>query len=899
MPLIDQLKTEVEKLNSNHISLRQIERLETQLSKIKHSLEYAEPSVNESFTDFNSQQEQTLLEKIIENNPYAIGIADAQGRIQKVNKAFFDLFTTIPSEDYSLFNDPLLQSSFCNELDKAKSGQTAYIPELWYNSSLFSNEFPSKDFCVRTSIFPIKDDNDEVTNYILIHQDITEIKKTESALLEREKKYRSIFENIQNVYYECSLEGILTEVSPSGEMLSGYTRDELIGMNLSEIYADYTQREAILETLFRDGSIKNYTIDLLNKNGKTRKCLISSQLILNESGIPVGINGSIIDITARHRMEEQLRLSEEKYRDLFEKANDLICTLDFEGNITSVNPVAEKKLGLKLNAKKVCHISKYVTPASFEIIRENVLQKLEKHENCSSYEVEAIAKDGQHYFFEVSSFLRYKNGQPSEIFAISRDITDRKKAEEELSKTQERYQELFKSTSDIVYTMDFQGNFTSVNPVVEKILGYKFEELSNPNMADYISPETNKLASEFIRKKLKGEAENTTYEVDFIKKDGSYTTFEINSFLRFVDGKPSEVFGIARDIAERKRLSEILKRSEEKYRMIFENAPLGVMIADKDGNIIEINPALLEMLGSESDLETKKINILEFAPLVKSGVAENFKLCMQNGQSLSSEHEYSSLWGKHLYSRVYTKPIWDSKGQIQGFQAIIEDITEEKEAENLLKNSVQEKEALLREIHHRVKNNLQIIISLINMQVSEIEDPTFKQKFLELQQRVRTMSIIHEDLYMSKDLAKVNFGNYIQRLTINLKQIYQCSKHIDLHFSFSDEITLEIDTAIPLGIIVNELVSNSFKHAFPEDLTKGKKNIKNNIHVEFTEEKDEFVLTIADNGIGFHKKIFGDSEDTLGLSLVDILISQLRGSFKFHNQKGASYEIRIPKKQTN
>jgi PAS domain S-box-containing protein len=896
---IDQLKAEVEKLNSNHISLRQIERLETQLSKIKQSLESSNPSTTESFKDFNAQQEQTLLEKIIENNPYAIGIADAQGRIQKVNKAFFDLFTTIPSEDYSIFTDPLLQSSFCKELDKAKSGQTAYIPELWYNSSLFSNEFPSKDFCVRTSIFPIKDDNDEVTNYILIHQDITEIKNTEKTLREREKKYRLIFENIQNVYYECTLEGIITEVSPSGEILSGYTRDELIGKNLSEIYADYNQRKSILEILFKEGSIKNYTVDLLNKNGEIRKCLASSQLIFNESGIPVSVNGSTIDITERHRMEEKLRLSEEKYRDLFEKANDLICTLDFEGNITSVNPVAEKKLGLKLNAKKACHISKYVTPDSYKVIKENILQKLEYLENNSSYEVEAIAKDGRHYFFEVSSFLRYNIGKPSEIFAISRDITDRKKAEKELDNTRERYQELFQSTSDIVYTMDFKGNFTSVNPVVEKILGYKFEELTNPNMADYISPATNKLAAEFIRKKLKGEAENTTYEVEFIKKDGTYTSFEINSFLRYVDGKPTEVFGIARDISERKRLSEILKRSEEKYRMIFENAPLGIMIADKDGNIIEINPALLEMLGSESDLETKKINILEFAPLVKSGVAENFRRCMQKGESLSSEHEYTSLWGKLMYSRVYTKPIWTSDGNLQGFQAIIEDITEEKEAAKLLTNSVQEKEALLREIHHRVKNNLQIIISLINMQVSEIDDPQFRQKFLELQQRVRTMSIIHEDLYMSKDLAKVNFGNYVQRLTVNLNQIYQCSKHINLHFSFSDEITLEIDTAIPLGIIVNELVSNSFKHAFPENRVNGTKKTKHSIDIEFTETNEEFLLTIADNGIGFNKKEFGENEETLGLSLVDILISQLRGSFKFHNNKGARYEICIPKKQSN
>lgn len=897
MLTIENFKQEAEKLSTSHLSLSQIERLETLLSKIKNTVEKKVEESNND--DFNSKQEQTLLEKIIENNPYAIGIADKNGRILRVNKSFYNLFTTMPPDNYSIFSNPVIKKQFPEEIKKIKSGETSHIPELWFSASLFAENIPLKDLCVKTTIFPIKDDTDAITNYIILHQDITEIKNAERDLLEKEKKYRLIFENIQNIYFECNLEGIITEVSPSVENLSGYKKDELLGMNVSRIYADPAQRADILDTIFKDGFKKNYTVDFLDKNGEKKKCLTSCQLIINEAGIPTGISGSIVDINELHRMEEKLRQSEEKYRDLFEKANDLICTLDFDGTVTSVNPVAEFKLGYNLCKRKDCHISKFVTPESYELIKSHILKKLENIEINSRYEVEAVAKNGSHLFFEVSSFLRCKNNKPSEIFAIARDITERKKAEEELSKTRERYQELFKSTSDIVYTMDFQGNFTSVNPVVEKVLGYNFNELKKPNMADYISPATNKLAAENIQKKLRHEAENTTYEVEFIKKDGTYTTFEINSFLRYINGKPSEIFGIARDITERNRLTEILKRSEEKYRRIFENAPLGIMIADKEGNIIEINPALLQMLGSKSESETKKINILKFPLLVNSGVTENFMRCMETGEPLSSEHDYTSKWGKKLYSRVYTKPLPDATGIIKGFQSIIEDITEEKEAANLLTKSVQEKEALLREIHHRVKNNLQIIISLINIQVSDIEDAKFKQKFLELQQRVRTMSIIHEDLYMSKDLSRVNFGNYIQRLTVNLKQIYQCNKMIDLHFSVSDEIALEIDTAIPLGIIVNELVSNSFKHAFPEDAANGKVRHKNSIDVEFAETKEEFQLTIADNGIGFHKKKFGDSEETLGLSLVDILISQLRGTFKFKNQTGAMYEISIPKKQEN
>ena len=170
--------------------------------------------------------------------------------------------------------------------------------------------------------------------------------------------------------------------------------------------------------------------------------------------------------------------------------------------------------------------------------------------------------------------FRYKDGKPLEVFGIARNITERKKTEEELNKTREKYKELAESTNDLVYTVDLDQRFSSMHPKCEKIIGYKAEELIGMKVNDFITPDSVKVSNENLKKKLKGETTNTVYEVDFINKDGSITSFEVNSLFRYKDGKPSEILGVARNITKRKRITEELKKSEEKYKAIFENAPI-------------------------------------------------------------------------------------------------------------------------------------------------------------------------------------------------------------------------------------------------------------------------------------------------------------------------------------
>jgi two-component sensor histidine kinase len=241
--------------------------------------------------------------------------------------------------------------------------------------------------------------------------------------------------------------------------------------------------------------------------------------------------------------------------------------------------------------------------------------------------------------------------------------------------------------------------------------------------------------------------------------------------------------------------------------------------------------------------------------------------------------------GTPFLGSICAVAVKDEKGKIKYFDGIVEDITDRKEAEEKLKTSLLEKEILLREIHHRVKNNLQIISSLLNLQSRHIEDKLALDMFQESRNRVRSMALVHEKLYRSDDLAEVDFCAYIQSLVRHLFMSYGVnSKRIDLNVDVKD-IFLDINTSIPCGLIINELISNSLKHAFTG-------RAQGTIHVSMRPENNsKFKIVIKDDGVGLPESLDVTQSESLGLQLVTMLVEQLQGKLSIVNKKGTSFEI--------
>lgn len=209
-------------------------------------------------------------------------------------------------------------------------------------------------------------------------------------------------------------------------------------------------------------------------------------------------------------------------------------------------------------------------------------------------------------------------------------------------------------------------------------------------------------------------------------------------------------------------------------------------------------------------------------------------------------------------------------------------------AESNLKKSLAEKEVLLKEVHHRVKNNMQIISSILKMQERLIDDPRLKTVLGESQNRIRSMALIHENLYRNETLANINFGNYVKSLTSNLSRTYADHQgRIRFDFDMDDHVFLPIDIGIPCGLIINELISNSFKHAFT-----GRDQGKIAISLK-TENDSRYVLNVADDGIGIKGPEVLESSGSLGMRIVSKLIQQIEGTMEYDFENGTKYTIRF------
>lgn len=232
---------------------------------------------------------------------------------------------------------------------------------------------------------------------------------------------------------------------------------------------------------------------------------------------------------------------------------------------------------------------------------------------------------------------------------------------------------------------------------------------------------------------------------------------------------------------------------------------------------------------------------------------------------------------------VYSSKI-TRNNQVLGIRGVILNMTQIKEAENQIKLSLKEKEMLLKEIHHRVKNNLMVISSLLNLQSRYIRDEASKDIFKESQNRARSMSLIHERLYQTTDLKKIDFGDYIRTLSKELFRTYAGDFGlIDLKINVED-IFLDINAAIPLGLIVNELVTNSLTHAFPDGM-------RGEISVDFNTKEDHYEFSVKDNGIGFPYDLDFQKTASLGLQIVNSLTEQIFGEIELNRSHGTEFKI--------
>lgn len=322
----------------------------------------------------------------------------------------------------------------------------------------------------------------------------------------------------------------------------------------------------------------------------------------------------------------------------------------------------------------------------------------------------------------------------------------------------------------------------------------------------------------------------------------------------------------------------------EGWKFVLNSLPDLIAILNHKYEIIWANTAMAECLNTSLDscLGVKCFEAIHGTKLPVDN-CPHAKMMMDNRGHTEEVYE-PNLGG---YFMVTAAPIKDKSGNTLGSVHIARDITERKIMEDKIKTSLQEKEMLIRETYHRVKNNLMVISSLLDLQARYIEDIETQNIFRDSQNRARSMALIHEKLYQTTDLKWINFANYIKKLSMELFETYSGqSSIIKINFDLEDH-ELDTETSIPLGLIVNELISNGLKHAFPDGRN-------GTIKIKFYKDGGKYVLIISDNGIGFPEELDYKKSDSLGLRIVNSLVDQIHGEIDMDRTYGTKFTIKFP-----
>jgi PAS domain S-box-containing protein len=534
-------------------------------------------------------------------------------------------------------------------------------------------------------------------------------------------------------------------------------------------------------------------------------------------------------------------------------------------------------------------------------------------------EVPGLRKDGREILLEIDLTLLKVDAGTFAMASIV-DITERRENQQNL----QRLAAIVQASDDAIVSETLEGIVTSWNPGAARLFGYSAEEMVGKAMSVMLP--AGRLTEEIdILNRVRQGGWVDHFETVRKRKDGVLIDVSITvSPMRDSKGKVAGAAKIARDITERKMAMKALKELNEELEQrvedrtqqlskaeararsqaqlleaVFHSMAEGVAVADAAGRLTYFNPAAERLLGPglrSSSLESgATLQGLYQADGATLYPAQELPLARALRGETPAPLEVFVRHGLRpdgALLSVNARPILGSPGEVRGAVGVFHDITERKKAEELVAASLREKEALLREIHHRVKNNMQIISSILRLQGQYIKDPALNEVFKDCQGRIRTMALIHEMLYQSKGLARIDFKAYLQSL-VGMLLRSQSNKAVTLRHQFDiDSLQLTMDIAIPVGLIANELLTNCLKHAFA-----GRE--KGLVRVALKGHNDGAIeLTIADDGRGLPADFAPEKSASLGLRLVRILTDQIKGKLEWRGTGGAEFVLTFRDRET-
>nr|WP_276611315.1 PAS domain S-box protein [Fodinibius halophilus] len=578
-------------------------------------------------------------------------------------------------------------------------------------------------------------------------------------------------------------------------------------------------------------------------------------------------------------IEEHKKL--QKTATFLHNSADIMLIVDSDTlEIEEVNEEVEKVIGYRSNEIEGTLLTDYINKEDFR----NQLSDwaFQGAEERFIYETTFESRGDHRLWFEIS--VTENDGK---YYVTGRDITDRKKAEQDLHKQKLLTEDIIRHLPGIFFLIDEEGKIIKWNNNLEGINKRKEENVISELYHNFIFGESRDAAEQAL-----GEVFQTGYsrtEINFVSKDGQKIPLLLSGFRYRLDDY-NYVIGIGIDVTEEKKALKELEDKEEKLKEAQRIASLGSWNWNISEDKLVWSDQVYDILGLNKEEVDPTVDMLlgmmpedDRQELVQ--IIEGLKT---NREIIDFEHQVQKNDGTEIYVHERGKVNRDKEGNSVEVSGTIQDITERKKAEEKIKAALKEKEVLLAEVHHRVKNNLAVINSMLQLEIFNTENRELVNILSNSQMRIKSMALIHEMLYSSGDFANISFKNYLGELMESiLDTITFDPDEIELEME-TEELNLTINQSIPCGLIANELITNAIKHAFPNGKS-GK------VRFKMTEKEGVIHLVVADNGVGVEGDIDFSSPDTLGLTLVNTLKDQLNGQLQVNRENGTHIHIIFPK----
>jgi PAS domain S-box-containing protein len=743
--------------------------------------------------------------------------------------------------------------------------------------------------------------------------DVTDQKNAEIALLESEERFRTL----SNVSHESVVfvrkDHTIVDCNDQFAVLFGlFNRQDIVGKKIID-FINITDLERI-----------NRSVDISSANRSEIRTFDNSGkvIFLDVTGSDIHYKTELIkvlvlhDITARKKAEFSLEQTVVRFRNLLENSPNAIIILTDE-KIKYVNQVAIELLGVDDEDSLFDRPFLEFIPSVYKTIIKTDLVSVREGAEMEYKEIRVLTEQGNEIDVGIQSTLTIYENKPSIQISLN-NISERmqlvqqqmrvriieeintvlKKEIEEHKRTQEKLEEqknytrnIIESSLDMIIAVDETGKITEFNKASQDLFGYSLEEiLGEPMSILYESQKEFEEVSATLKKSGSYSGEITNLS----KENRRFTSLLSASLIINDKGAVIGSMGVSRDITEYRANERIALEQKAKLESIFNSTENMLMwTMDKDYKLTSFNNNTLNWF-KEFIKEIPQVDE-PILPVIERHLDENYNQGQLkafdhafNGKPQQFEFAVKSEEAGTIWLQAFLNPVYVD-GKLEEVSCLMYDNTERKQIDRKIRDSLKEKEVLLQEVHHRVKNNLQVISSILNLQSSYVTDPSTLDILQESQNRIKSMSFIHETLYRTTDFSSINFSEYIKSLSHNLIQSYTLQNCKVDFVADIDTIEMSIDQSIPCGLIVNELVSNALKYAF-KDRKKGK------LMIELKENGKQVSLRVSDDGVGLPENFKFEKNDSLGVQLVYSLTEQLDGTIEVNSEKGTSFLITFEKR---